>query len=49
MLTRLPQPPLRVPRVPGVDDFAFERRHRYATILIDVETGERIDVVGRGR
>ncbi|MFJ7342057.1 hypothetical protein ACIQU3_17415 [Streptomyces sp. NPDC101110] len=49
MLTRLSQPPLHVPRVPGVDDSAFKRRHRYATILIDVETGDRIDVVGRGR
>ncbi|MFE5923588.1 ISL3 family transposase [Streptomyces sp. NPDC056468] len=45
MLTRLPLPPLRVPRVLGVDDFALKRRHRYATILIDVETGERIDVL----
>ncbi|MEU9671885.1 ISL3 family transposase [Streptomyces bobili] len=44
-LTRLPLPPLRVPRVLGVDDFALKRRHRYATILIDVETGERIDVL----
>lgn len=49
MLTRLPLPPLRVRKVPGVDDFALKRRHRYATILIDVETGERIDVVERGR
>ena len=46
---RLPLPPLRVPRVLGVDDFALKRRHRCATILIDAETGERIDVLpGRG-
>lgn len=33
----------------GVDDFALKRRHRYATILTDAETGELIDVLpGRG-
>ncbi|MET8331780.1 ISL3 family transposase [Streptomyces sp. NPDC005181] len=45
MLMRLPLPALRVPRVLGVDDFALKRRHRYASILIDAETGERIDVL----
>ncbi|MEV6982685.1 ISL3 family transposase [Sphaerisporangium sp. NPDC051017] len=49
LLMRLPLPPLRIPRVLGVDDFALKRRHRYATILIDAETGKRIDVLpGRG-
>jgi len=45
MLTRRALPPLRVPRVLGVDDFALKRRHRYATVIIDAETGERIDVL----
>jgi transposase len=28
-----------------VDDFAFKKGHVYGTILIDVETGERVDVL----
>jgi len=45
MLIRRALPPLRVPRVLGVDDFALKRRHRYATVIIDAESGERIDVL----
>lgn len=45
LLRRIPTPQVRVPRVIGVDDFALRRRHRYATIIIDAGTGERIDVL----
>jgi transposase len=45
LLRRIPVPMVHVPRVIGVDDFALRRRHRYATIIIDAETGQRVDVL----
>lgn len=38
-------PGLAVPRVLGIDDFALRRGLVYATILIDAETGRRVDVL----
>jgi len=45
VLLRLPLPVRPVPRVIGVDDFALLKRHRYATIVINAVTRERIDVL----
>jgi transposase len=45
VLLRLPLPEVKVPRVLGIDDFALRRGHAYGTILIDAETGERVDVL----
>ncbi|MFF9128568.1 ISL3 family transposase [Streptomyces sp. NPDC014889] len=44
-LRRLPVPQQAIPRVIGVDDFALRRRHRYATIITDAETGRRVAVL----
>ncbi len=44
-LRRLSLPQQAVPRVVGVDDFALRRRHRYATIITDTETGRRVAVL----
>jgi transposase len=38
-------PDMEVPRVLGIDDFALRRGLVYATILIDAETGRRVDVL----
>jgi hypothetical protein len=45
LLLRLPLPGVAVPRVLGVDDFALRRGQVYATILIDAQTGQRVDVL----
>jgi transposase len=41
----VPEPPVATPRVLGVDEFAKRRGHRYATILVDMETGQPVDVL----
>ena len=45
VLLSIPLPALAVPRVLGIDDFALRRGLVYATILIDAETGRRVDVL----
>jgi transposase len=44
-LLRIPLPTGHTPRVIGVDDFALRRRHRYATVIVDAETHQRVDVL----
>lgn len=44
-LLRIPLPAVATPRVLGVDDFSLRRSRNYATVLIDVETRQRVDVL----
>ena len=44
-LMRIALPAVDVPRVLGIDDFALRKGLAYATILIDAETGRRVDVL----
>jgi transposase len=44
-LLKIPLPEAPVPRVLGIDDFALRRGLVYATVLIDAETGRRVDVI----
>lgn len=37
--------PPDAPRVVGIDDFAFRKRHNYGTILVDLETREPVDLL----
>ena len=45
VLLKIPLPALAVPRVLGIDDFALRRGLIYATVLINAETGRRVDVI----
>jgi transposase len=45
IIRRIPDQPIRVPEVLGVDDFAIRKGQNYATILLDMSTHQPIDVL----
>jgi transposase len=46
LVMRLPDPPAGPVRVLGIDDFSFRRGQSYGTLLVDMETGRPVDVLG---
>jgi transposase len=42
---RIQPTPASAPRVLGIDDWAWKKRHRYGTILCDLEAGKVIDLL----
>lgn len=44
-LMQLPQPPKPHVRVLGIDDWSWKKRHRYGTLLIDLERRKIIDIL----
>ncbi|MGW6674494.1 ISL3 family transposase, partial [Streptomyces vinaceus] len=44
-LLRVPLPAVEIPQVLGIDEFALRRGHRYASIMINAGTRERVEVL----
>jgi transposase len=41
----IPLAPIQTPRILGVDDFAFRKRHTYGSILVDLEKSQPIAIL----
>lgn len=43
LIVKCPTPAIKLPKIIGVDDWAFKKRLKYGTIIVDLETNEVID------
>ena len=45
LIVKCPIPAIKLPKIIGVDDWAFKKRLKYGTIIVDLETNEVIDLL----
>jgi transposase len=45
LVIKCPIPAIRLPKIIGVDDWAFKKRLKYGTIIVDLEKNEVIDLL----
>ena len=45
LVLKCPIPIIESPKIIGVDDWAFKKRLRYGTIIVDLEKNEMIDLL----
>ncbi|HFK5574931.1 TPA: ISL3 family transposase, partial [Elizabethkingia anophelis] len=45
LLSKIKFPSIATPIILGIDDWAYKKRHRYGTILVNLETGTVVDIL----
>ena len=45
LVIKCPVPAIKLPKIIGVDDWAFKKRLKYGTIIVDLEKNEVVDLL----